>query len=199
MPQVNIRSLGRERLPPKWFAKDFPRHYAGCFTGHGVCDMLQPDQEHVVILLYKHDVWCAQHLPKVCAAVQVMEWCDMPGADMQRIVSKESAAQIHVCFMGQGLQPEALEQRRLKGDYAKVVAFRPTGGIMRPVMLCIYRHHVCTLHMNPRDWCTVRCTCHYYVEVELCIAVRSTGWAIMLLRSVACRLLHAGQLQATSS
>lgn len=52
----------------------------------------------------------------------------MPPADLRRIVTKESAAQIHVVFMGQGLQPEALEQRRLKGDYAKVVAFRPTGG-----------------------------------------------------------------------
>ena len=51
----------------------------------------------------------------------------MPKADMDRLVSKESAAQIHVVFMGQGLQPEALEQRRLKGDYAKIVAFRPTG------------------------------------------------------------------------
>ena len=51
----------------------------------------------------------------------------MSKADMECIVSKESAAQIHVVFMGQGLQPEALEQRRLKGDYAKVVAFRPTG------------------------------------------------------------------------
>ena len=59
-----------------------------------------------------------------------MEWCETPQADMQRLVSKESAAQIHVQFMGQGLQPEALEQRRLKGDYAKVVAFRPTGGLL---------------------------------------------------------------------
>ena len=58
---------------------------------------------------------------------QVMQWCEMPKSDMDRLVSKESAAQIHVVFMGQGLQPEALEQRRLKGDYAKVVAFRPTG------------------------------------------------------------------------
>lgn len=56
-----------------------------------------------------------------------MEWCEVPAADMRRIVSKESAAHIHVVFMGQGLQPEALEQRRLKGDYVKVVAFRPTG------------------------------------------------------------------------
>ena len=56
-----------------------------------------------------------------------MEWCETPAADLRRIVSKESAAQIHVVFMGQGLQPEALEQRRLKGDYARVVAFRPTG------------------------------------------------------------------------
>ena len=46
---------------------------------------------------------------------------------MDCLVSKESAAQIHVSFMGQGLQPEALELRRLKGDYAKIVAFRPTG------------------------------------------------------------------------
>ena len=47
--------------------------------------------------------------------------------DMDCLVSKEASAQIHVSFMGQGLQPEALEQRRLKGDYAKIVAFRPTG------------------------------------------------------------------------
>ena len=56
-----------------------------------------------------------------------MQWCEMPKADMDRLVTKESAAQIHVVFMGQGLQPEALEQRRLKGNYAKIVAFRPTG------------------------------------------------------------------------
>ncbi|DBA94095.1 TPA: DNA cross-link repair 1A protein [Trebouxia sp. C0004] len=61
------------------------------------------------------------------AKKRVMEWCEMPKADMDCLVSKESAAQIHVVFMGQGLQPEALEQRRLKGDYAKIVAFRPTG------------------------------------------------------------------------
>lgn len=66
-------------------------------------------------------IWCHQ------AKKKVMEWCEIPAADMRRIVTKESAAQIHVVFMGQGLQPEALEQRRLKGDYAKVVAFRPTG------------------------------------------------------------------------
>ena len=47
-----------------------------------------------------------------------MEWCETPKADMDCLVSKEAAAQIHVSFMGQGLQPEALEQRRLKGDYA---------------------------------------------------------------------------------
>ena len=58
---------------------------------------------------------------------QVMQWCETSKADMDRLVSKEAAAQIHVVFMGQGLQPEALEQRRLKGDYAKIVAFRPTG------------------------------------------------------------------------
>jgi hypothetical protein len=63
----------------------------------------------------------------VTTIMQVMEWCEMPKADMDCLVSKESAAQIHVVFMGQGLQPEALEQRRLKGDYAKIVAFRPTG------------------------------------------------------------------------
>ena len=63
----------------------------------------------------------------VTSIMQVMEWCEMPKADMDCLVSKESAAQIHVVFMGQGLQPEALEQRRLKGDYAKIVAFRPTG------------------------------------------------------------------------
>ncbi len=68
-----------------------------------------------------------QHCPISTAIIQVMEWCEMPKADMDCLVSKESAAQIHVVFMGQGLQPEALEQRRLKGDYAKIVAFRPTG------------------------------------------------------------------------
>lgn len=66
-------------------------------------------------------IWCH------AAKKRVMEWCEMPKADMDCLVSKESAAQIHVVFMGQGLQPEALEQRRLKGDYAKIVAFRPTG------------------------------------------------------------------------
>ena len=49
-------------------------------------------------------------------------------------MSKESAAQIHVVFMGQGLQPEALEQRRLKGDYAKIVAFRPTGELTADIV-----------------------------------------------------------------
>lgn len=58
----------------------------------------------------------------------------MPKADMDCLVSKESAAQIHVVFMGQGLQPEALEQRRLKGDYAKIVAFRPTGELNSTVV-----------------------------------------------------------------
>ncbi|DBA71749.1 TPA: hypothetical protein ACH3X2_011021 [Trebouxia sp. C0005] len=66
-------------------------------------------------------IWCH------AAKKRVMEWCEMPKEDMDCLVSKESAAQIHVVFMGQGLQPEALEQRRLKGDYAKIVAFRPTG------------------------------------------------------------------------
>lgn len=66
-------------------------------------------------------IWCH------AAKKRVMEWCEMPKEDMNCLVSKESAAQIHVVFMGQGLQPEALEQRRLKGDYAKIVAFRPTG------------------------------------------------------------------------
>lgn len=59
--------------------------------------------------------------------LQVMEWCEMAKADMDCLVSKEAEAQIYVSFMGQGLQPEALEQRRLKGGYAKIVAFRPTG------------------------------------------------------------------------
>ncbi len=68
-----------------------------------------------------------QHHSISTAIMQVMEWCETPKADMDCLVSKESAAQIHVVFMGQGLQPEALEQRRLKGDYAKIVAFRPTG------------------------------------------------------------------------
>ena len=68
-----------------------------------------------------------QHCSISTAIIQVMEWCEMPKADMNCLVSKESSAQIHVVFMGQGLQPEALEQRRLKGDYAKIVAFRPTG------------------------------------------------------------------------
>lgn len=66
-------------------------------------------------------IWCHP------AKKKVMQWCEMPKADMDCLVSKESAAQIHVSFMGQGLQPEALELRRLKGDYAKIVAFRPTG------------------------------------------------------------------------
>ncbi len=70
----------------------------------------------------------------VLTIMQVMEWCEMPKADMGCLVSKESAAQIHVVFMGQGLQPEALEQRRLKGDYAKIVAFRPTG---KPLLVAL--------------------------------------------------------------
>lgn len=55
---------------------------------------------------------------------------------MDCLVCKEAAAQIHVSFMGQGLQPEALEQRRLKGDYAKIVAFRPTGEITLTLLFC---------------------------------------------------------------
>ena len=66
-----------------------------------------------------------------------MQWCEMPKSDMDRLVSKESAAQIHVVFMGQGLQPEALEQRRLKGDYAKIVAFRPTGELTYEWVLAV--------------------------------------------------------------
>ena len=79
---------------------------------------------------------------------QVMKWCEMPKADMDCLVSKESAAQIHVVFMGQGLQPEALEQRRLKGDYAKIVAFRPTGEL-----------NLTVVYMKAESWllaCVVR-------------------------------------------
>lgn len=72
----------------------------------------------------------------------------MPQADMQRIVSKESTAQIHVCFMGQGLQPEALEQRRLKGDYPKVVAFRPTGGATCPALTYAHTSHTYVTHAH---------------------------------------------------
>lgn len=68
-----------------------------------------------------YKIWCHP------AKKKVMEWCEMAKDDMDCLVSKEASAQIHVSFMGQGLQPEALEQRRLKGDYAKIVAFRPTG------------------------------------------------------------------------
>lgn len=66
---------------------------------------------------------------------------------MDRLVSKESAAQIHVVFMGQGLQPEALEQRRLKGDYSKIVAFRPTGETQLSVCFC-HCMHVCLWHAS---------------------------------------------------
>jgi len=75
-----------------------------------------------------------QHYSISTAIMQVMEWCEMPKADMDCLLSKEYAAQIHVVFMGQGLQPEALEQRRLKGDYAKIVAFRPTG---KPLLVAL--------------------------------------------------------------
>ncbi len=84
--------------------------------------------------------------------LQVMQWCEMPTADMDCLVSKESAAQIHVVFMGQGLQPEALEQRRLKGDYVKIIAFRPTGECFSAYKWCMchaHKHlaHMC--HLNP--------------------------------------------------
>lgn len=78
-----------------------------------------------------------------------MQWCETLKADMDRLVSKESAAQIHVVFMGQGLQPEALEQRRLKGDYSKIVAFRPTGETQLSVCFC-HCMHVCLWHASCR-------------------------------------------------
>ena len=46
---------------------------------------------------------------------------------MARLVSEPEAAQIHVVFMGAGLQPEALQKRIDGTRWSKVVAFRPTG------------------------------------------------------------------------
>ena len=52
----------------------------------------------------------------------------LPASDLELLTTKEADARIHVVFMGQGLLPDALEKRmNASGDWARVVAFRPTG------------------------------------------------------------------------
>ncbi|KAL0030110.1 hypothetical protein WJX79_008252 [Trebouxia sp. C0005] len=115
-------------------------------------------------------IWCH------AAKKRVMEWCEMPKEDMDCLVSKESAAQIHVVFMGQGLQPEALEQRRLKGDYAKIVAFRPTGWSYQKKGLQTRREGNVTIYGIP------------YSEHSSFAELRITGVAVLiwLLANVLC-------------
>lgn len=56
---------------------------------------------------------------------------DLPASDLRLLTTKEAEARIHVVFMGQGLLPDALEKRmNASGNWARVVAFRPTGNII---------------------------------------------------------------------
>ena len=110
----------------------------------------------------------------------------MPPADLLRIVTKESAAQIHVVFMGQGLQPEALEQRRLKGDYARVVAFRPTGGQSLTFSLIM---HAC-LGVCEQVWNMP------WISSGVCLhASKSAGLAARLFAVYACTILLLACMQ----
>ncbi|KAK9832766.1 hypothetical protein WJX84_012067 [Apatococcus fuscideae] len=60
--------------------------------------------------------------------LRVLGMLDLPASDMALLTTREADARIHVVFMGQGLQPDALEKRmNSSGDWARVVAFRPTG------------------------------------------------------------------------
>lgn len=59
---------------------------------------------------------------------QVLGMLDLPASDLELLTPHEDKARIHVVFMGQGLLPDALEKRmNASGDWARVVAFRPTG------------------------------------------------------------------------
>eukprot|EP00891_Asterochloris_glomerata_P006895 jgi/Astpho2/6895/gw1.00106.24.1_t len=60
-------------------------------------------------------IWCDPGKKKV------LQWCQWAAEDMARLVSQPEAAQIHVVFMGAGLQPEALQQR--------IDGTRPTGSL----------------------------------------------------------------------
>ncbi len=60
--------------------------------------------------------------------MQVLGMLDLPAADLELLTTQEDKARIHVVFMGQGLLPDALEKRmNASGNWARVVAFRPTG------------------------------------------------------------------------
>ncbi|KAK9806253.1 hypothetical protein WJX72_007365 [[Myrmecia] bisecta] len=70
-------------------------------------------------------VWCNANKKKT------MKMLRLPEADMALLTTVQTSAQIHVTFMGQGLQPEALEQRISGSKWSHVVAFRPTGWSFR--------------------------------------------------------------------
>lgn len=51
----------------------------------------------------------------------------LPEEDIALLTQKQKAARIHVSFMGQAFQPDALKERLAQGPWARVIAFRPTG------------------------------------------------------------------------
>ncbi len=53
---------------------------------------------------------------------------------MALITKDKDAAQIHVTFMGKGLQPDALKERLEDGRYTHIVGFRPTGTRMHAAL-----------------------------------------------------------------
>ena len=61
--------------------------------------------------------------------MQVLRLLRLPAADMALLTTRKEEARIHVCFMGKGLQPEALQAKLEDQDtaYTHIVAFRPTG------------------------------------------------------------------------
>lgn len=68
--------------------------------------------------------------------LQVLGMLDLPASDLKLLTTKEAEARIHVVFMGQGLLPDALEKRmNASGNWARVVAFRPTGELSGFIVL----------------------------------------------------------------
>ena len=69
------------------------------------------------------------HFHKRHQTAQVLRLLRLPAADMALLTTRKEDARIHVCFMGKGLLPEAL-QAKLEdedGGFTHIVAFRPTG------------------------------------------------------------------------
>ena len=57
----------------------------------------------------------------------MLSWLDLPDADLALLTGSPKAARVHVAFMS-ALQPEKLNEKLACGTWARVVAFRPTGG-----------------------------------------------------------------------